>query len=120
MKLEKSTKILINLVLILMAALLLKHLIIIPEELHAQRARGMYSIYSYKVSGVEEEFDNLIKEMGKKKLGTSWWEKMTANEQWTYMFNWNARKGWRLHDFIAFDEEILLIFESLTEQDVGS
>ena len=105
MRLDRLTKVCINLVLILLIALLLKFLITIPKEIYAQ------SRDEYKVSGIAEEFEMLMKEVGRSKLGTEWWEKMTQNEKWTYMFNWNAEKGWRFHSFIAFDEELFLIFE---------
>jgi len=105
MKLNRITKVCINLVLILLIALLLKFLVTIPKEIYAESGD------EYKVSSIEEEFENLVEEVGRRKLGTEWWEKMTPNEKWTYMFNWNAKKGWKFHSFIAFNEELLLIFE---------
>jgi len=106
MKLDRFTKVCINLVLILLIALLLKFLITTPKEIYAE------SRDEYKVSSVKEEFETLMKEAGARKLGTEWWEKMTPNEKWTYMFNWNAKKGWKFHSFIAFDEELILIFKN--------
>ena len=105
MKLDKSTKVLMNLVLILAIALLLKLLITIPRDVYAQSGN------EYKVSSIEEEFKMLVKEVGKRKLGTEWWEKMAPYEKVTYMFNFNSDNGWRFHSFIIFEEEVLLIFE---------
>ncbi|TET25548.1 MAG: hypothetical protein E3J76_01245 [Candidatus Aminicenantes bacterium] len=105
MTLNKFTKACINLMLILLIALLVKFLIIIPRDVYAK------SGVEYKVSSTEEEFENLAKDVGRSKLGTEWWEKMTPNGKWTYMFNWNAEKGWKFHSFIAFDDELFLIFE---------
>lgn len=104
MKLEQSTKILLNLVLVLLAALLLKFLISIPKTYAA-------SGDEYKVSSVEQEFANYLKDADRAKLGTDWWDKLTSSEKWTYMVNWNLRRGWKFHSFIPFDEEVYLVFE---------
>lgn len=88
-----------------MIALLLRFLITIPKEIYAESGD------EYKVFSIEEEFEKLVEEVGKGKLGMEWWEKMTSNEKLTYMFNWNARKGWRFHSLIAFNDYLFLIFQ---------
>ncbi len=105
MKFDKSTKILLNLVLLLLTALLLKSLIGVPKYIYAQGGN------EYKVSSIDQEIEMIIKDVGSRKLDSRWWEKMNSGEQWSYVFNWNARKGWKFHGFIAFDEELLLVFE---------
>lgn len=105
MRLDKLTKVLINLVLIAVAALLLKSLVTEPEDAYAQL------MTEYKVSSIEEEFEALLKEEKGGKLGTDWWDKMVPSEKLTQMLNWNFRRGWRFRDFLAVDEELFLIFE---------
>lgn len=109
MKLDRSTKVCLNLVLILLIALLGKNLITVPKEMYAQRIRPP-TANIYKASLLDDEFETLVAEAGREKLGTEWWDKMTPNEKWTYMFNWNASRGWNFHSFIAFDEEVVLVF----------
>lgn len=110
MELDKFTKVCINLVLILLVTLLLKNLITVPKEMYAQRVNPP-TANIYKASLIDEEFETFVKEAGKGKLGTEWWDKMTPSEKWTYMFNWNASRGWNFHSFIGFDEEVVLVFE---------
>jgi hypothetical protein len=105
MRLDKFTKVLLNLVLVLLVALLLKSLIGVPKEIYAQGGNV------YKVSIIEQEVEMIMKDVGSRKLDSRWWEKMSPGEQWSYVFNWNAGRGWKFHSFIAFDEELLLIFE---------
>lgn len=109
MKLDRFTRICLDLVLILLIALLLNNLVTFPKKMYAQRANPPPQM-KFKVATVEEEFERFIEEAGKGKLSTDWWEKMTAGERWTYMFNWNLRSGWSFHSSIVFDEEVILIF----------
>ena len=104
MKLDKSTKLLINLVLILLIALFLKLLINGPMEMYAQTST------KYKVTSLEEEVETVAKEVGSKFLDSREWGKMSPSEKWTYLFNWNATRGWHFHSFMAFDEGLFLIF----------
>jgi hypothetical protein len=111
MKLNRFTKVCFNLALILLIALLAKNLITVPKEMYAQRTRPPTPTANiYKASLLDDEFETLVAEAGREKLGTQWWDKMTPNEKWTYMFNWNASRGWNFHSFIAFDEEVVLVF----------
>lgn len=105
MRLDRLTKILINLALIALAALLLKSLMTNPKNAYAQL------MTEYKVSSIEEEFEALLKEEKGGKLGMDWWDKLAPSDKLTYMLNWNFRRGWRFHDFLAVDEELFLIFE---------
>ena len=112
MKLDGFTKVCLNLALILLIVLLVKNLITVPEEMYAQTVRPpIVKTNVYKVSSIEEEFDALVKDVGGRRLGTDWWDKLTPNEKWTEMFNWNASKSWRFHSFIAFEGELVLIFQ---------
>ncbi len=104
MKLDKSTKILLNLALILVIALLLKFLVTIPKTYAAVGPE-------YKVSSVEQEFANYMGDAERTKLGADWWDKLTSSEKWTYMFNWNRRRGWKYHSFVIFNDEVFLVFE---------
>lgn len=105
MTFDRSTKVLLNLALVLLAALLLKSLITVPKAVSAQ-VTGQY-----KVSSVEQDVETIMREVGSRKLDSRWWEKMSPSEQWSYVFNWNARQGWKFHSFMAFDDELLLIFQ---------
>ncbi len=104
MKLDKSTKFLINLVLILLSALFLKLLFNGPMEAYAQTSTR------YKVTSLEEEVDTVSKEVGSKFLDSREWEKMSLSEKWTYLFNWNAARGWHFHSYMDFEEGLFLIF----------
>jgi len=114
MKLNNLTKTLINLILILLIALLMKFLVTTPKQTYAQVARpSIARLEEYKVVSPEEEFASLLEEEGKSKLGTEWldkWDKMTTSEKLTYMFNWNSRRGWKYHNFIIANEALLLVF----------
>jgi hypothetical protein len=103
-KLDKSTKFLINLVLILLIALFLKLLINGPTEIYAQTSNR------YKVTSLEEEVETVAKEVGSGFLDSREWEKMSPSEKWTYLFNWNAGRGWHFHSFMEFEEGLFLIF----------
>jgi hypothetical protein len=104
MKLDRSTKILLNLALILGIALLLKFLVTIPKTYAA-------IVPEYKVSSVDQEFANYISDAKSRKLGADWWDKLTSSEKWTYLFNWNRGRGWKYHSFVIFNDELFLVFE---------
>lgn len=103
MKVDKFTRVLIQMLLILLIALLVKSLVILPKKAYGQITG------EYKVSTIEEEVERLIKEVDK--LDSRWWEKLTVNEKLTYIFNWNARNGWKFTNYIALDEEFFFIFK---------
>ena len=104
MKLDRSTKILLNLVLILVIALLLKFLVTTPKTYAAIGPE-------YKVSTVEQEFASYMSDAERTKLGADWWNKLTSSEKWTYLFNWNRRTGWKYHSFVTFNNDLFLVFE---------
>lgn len=104
MKLDKSTKFLINLVLILLIALFLKLLINWPMEVYAQASTR------YKVSSIEEEVEIASQEVGRGFSDSREWGKMSLSERWTYILNWNAGRGWSFQNYMAFDEGVFLIF----------
>jgi deoxyhypusine synthase len=109
MKLDKFTKVLVNLVLILLIALLVKSLVIVPRDLYAK-------------AGVEYKTTSLVIEV--KELGDEGINKLyrkTPEEEYErmdsyicdFVLNQYAKKGWRLHGYIPTKngEDAIIIFE---------
>ena len=98
MKLGKSTTILLNAVLILLVAILLKSLITIPKNLYAQ------SNITYKIIYYEDEIG-----LAAMKEGTVSWEK--RHTRFEEPLNKLAEEGWRFHSDIKMSGYTLLVFE---------
>jgi len=98
MKFDKSTKILINLVLILVIAFLLKSTIAVPKNLYAQ------ANYEYKIIWYEDEVGMAMQKEG----AVSYEKRHTRFEEPLKRL---AEEGWRFHSDIRVSGYTLLVFE---------
>ena len=98
MKFDKPTKILINLVLILMTAFLIKSIIAVPKNLYAQ------ANYEYKIIWYEDEVGMAMQKEG----AVSWEKRHTRFEEPLRRL---AEEGWRFHSDIKVSGFTLLVFE---------
>lgn len=98
MKFDKSTKILINLVLILVIAFLLKSIIAVPKNLYAQ------ANFEYKIIWYEDEVGMAMQKEG----AVSWEKRHTRFEEPLRRL---AEEGWRFHSDIKVSGYTLLVFE---------
>lgn len=98
MKFDKSTKILIHLILVLLAVFLLKSLIAVPKNLYARNN------YQYKIIYYEDEVG-----LAAMKEGAVSWEK--RNTRYEEPINKLAKEGWRFHSDIRMGNYTLLVFE---------
>lgn len=94
MKLDRFTRICINIVLILVIALLLKSLVTVPKNVYAKPG------FEYKaIESLFNEREKMLKELGEKKYREV---AMKSGDYWIDpILNWYAKKGWKLHTFIA-------------------
>lgn len=110
MKLMKSTTILLNIVLILVVALLVKSLIATPKNLYAKGK------IEYKVSNLEYELIKIRDEFGREKFNKMF-ERLDTLENESLrnelVINSCAKEGWKLHSYVwsTGTGRILLIFE---------
>ncbi len=98
MKLNKSTTILLNAVLILLVFILMKSLIAIPKDLYAEGS------HKYKVIYYEDEISLAAMKEG----AVTWEERLTKFET---PINQVAEKGWKFHSDIKMSGYTLLVFE---------
>lgn len=98
MKFDKSTKILINLVLILVIAFLLKSIIAVPKNLYARNG------IEYKVVIYEDQINLAMQKEG----AVSYENRHTRYET---PLNEIAAKGWTFHSHIKVAGYTLLVFE---------
>ena len=107
MKLDKFTKVFLNLVLVLLIALFLKFLITAPKDVYAKGG------VEYKTTTLGTEMKEQREELYKKLeeyRGEGWQQDYFIQE---ILLNQYAKKGWRLHSFIPLKREgdAILIFE---------
>ncbi len=109
MKLDKSTKIFINLVLILVIGFLVKSLIIMPKDVYAKPG------VEYKITNFDFETKKLYMELGAEKFAKMGKEK-TEDKFKIYLaetvLNQYAKKGWRLHSVLGDALGSKIIFEN--------
>jgi len=98
MKFDKSTKILINLVLALLLVFLVKSITAIPKNLYGQ------GNYQYKIIHYEDEVG-----LAAMKEGAVTWEKRLT--RYEAPFKKMAEEGWRYHSDIKTGNYTLLVFE---------
>jgi hypothetical protein len=109
MKLDKITINVLRLVLILLAAFLVKLIVSTPPKTYAQIDRSRDAL-RYKVTALDAEFSTFIAEEGKKKLNSYWWDKMTLSERWTAVFNRNAAQRWTYQGSFQSGQDVFLVF----------
>lgn len=98
MKVDKSTKILINLILVLLVVFLLKSITAVPKNLYAQ------GNHQYKIIYYEDEVG-----LAAMKEGAVSWEK--RHSRFEAPLNKLAEEGWRYHSDIKMSNYTLLVFE---------
>ncbi|MDH5466596.1 MAG: hypothetical protein OEY25_04185 [Candidatus Aminicenantes bacterium] len=98
MKFDKSTKILINLILVLLVVFLLKSITAVPKKLYAQ------GHYQYKIVHYEDEVSLAAMKEG----AVTWEERLFRYE---VPFKNMAEEGWRFHSDIKIGNYTLLVFE---------
>ena len=98
MKVDKSTKFLINLILVLLVVFLLKSITTVPKNLYAQ------GNYQYKIIYYEDEVS-----LAAMKEGALSWEKRLS--RYEAPLNKLAEEGWRYHSDIKISNYTLLVFE---------
>lgn len=98
MKFDRSTKILINLVLLFVIVFLLKSIMAVPKNLYAQ------SNYEYKIIWYEDEVGIAMQKEG----AVSWEKRHTRFEEPLKRL---AKEGWRFHSDIKMSGYTLLVFE---------
>jgi len=105
MKFDKSTKILINLVLALLLVFLVKSITAVPKNLYGQ-GNYQYKImnYQYKIIHYEDEVG-----LAAMKEGAVTWEKRLS--RYEAPFKKMAEEGWRYHSDIKTGNYTLLVFE---------